>query len=67
MESTGVPGRIHISTSTATQLEQAGKAHWVVPRDEIVFLKGKGNQQTFFGDPKSNGTTDQSGITRDPN
>jgi Adenylate and Guanylate cyclase catalytic domain/3'5'-cyclic nucleotide phosphodiesterase len=65
MESSGIPGRIHVSMTTAALLEGAGKAHWVVPRHEVIFLKGKGNQQTFFAHPKSNGTTVQSGTTQE--
>jgi Adenylate and Guanylate cyclase catalytic domain/3'5'-cyclic nucleotide phosphodiesterase len=65
MESNGIPGKIHISMTTATLLQEAGKSHWVVPREEVVFLKGKGNQQTFFAHPKSSGTTVQSGSTEE--
>jgi hypothetical protein len=56
MESSGIPGRIHVSATNAALLEEAGKAHWIVPRKEVVFLKGKGSQQTFFAHPKSSGT-----------
>jgi Adenylate and Guanylate cyclase catalytic domain/3'5'-cyclic nucleotide phosphodiesterase len=65
MESNGIPGKIHISMTTATLLEKAGKAHWITPREEVVFMKGKGNQQTYFAHPKSNGTTVQSGTTHE--
>jgi Adenylate and Guanylate cyclase catalytic domain/3'5'-cyclic nucleotide phosphodiesterase len=65
MESSGIPGRIHVSVATAALLEEAGKAHWVSPRQEVVFLKGKGNQQTYFAHPKSSGTTTQSGTTHE--
>jgi class 3 adenylate cyclase len=53
MESSGIPGRIHISKETATLLQEAGKDDWVFPRDEKVTLKGKGELQTFFACPKS--------------
>jgi 3'5'-cyclic nucleotide phosphodiesterase/Adenylate and Guanylate cyclase catalytic domain len=53
IESTGIPGRIHISKETAALLEDAGKAEWVVSRNEKVTLKGKGQVQTFFASPTS--------------
>lgn len=42
MESTGTPGKIHISQATAELLGQACKSKWILPRDEIVNVKGKG-------------------------
>jgi class 3 adenylate cyclase len=48
IESTGVPNRIHISTETANLLINAGKAHWVKRRKELVDMKGKGEIQTYF-------------------
>jgi 3'5'-cyclic nucleotide phosphodiesterase/Adenylate and Guanylate cyclase catalytic domain len=48
IESSGIPGRIHVSRETAALLEEAGRADWVVPRNEKVTLKGKGELQTFF-------------------
>jgi class 3 adenylate cyclase len=41
MESTGVPGRIQVSTDTATLLTDAGKEHWLVQRENKVQAKGK--------------------------
>jgi 3'5'-cyclic nucleotide phosphodiesterase/Adenylate and Guanylate cyclase catalytic domain len=51
MESSGIPGKIQISSETAALLDEAGKSHWVVPRDTPVLLKGKGELQTFFASP----------------
>jgi 3'5'-cyclic nucleotide phosphodiesterase/Adenylate and Guanylate cyclase catalytic domain len=53
MESSGVAGRIQISQETADLLRQAGKEHWIAPREHPVFLKGKGELQTFFVSPRS--------------
>jgi Adenylate and Guanylate cyclase catalytic domain len=65
IETSGVPGKVHISHETAVLLQQAGKAHWVVPRDHVVSLKGKGEVQTFFAYPKTSGGTDRSGTTHE--
>jgi hypothetical protein len=48
MESTGKPGQIQVSSSTADLLIEAGKKHWVTSRDELVTAKGKGEMQTFW-------------------
>ena len=51
MESTGVRGRIQVSKMTAELLSQAGKSHWVRPRDDAVTAKGKGVLKTFWLNP----------------
>jgi hypothetical protein len=56
MESTGVPNRIQVSSTTAELLIAAGKANWVKPRDELVEAKGKGKMQTYWVEPKMMGT-----------
>ena len=48
MESTGVPGRIHISQATADELQAMGHSNWVTPRQGKVVAKGKGEIQTYF-------------------
>jgi class 3 adenylate cyclase len=48
MESNGLPGKIHISEETARLLVAARKEHWVVPREEKVVAKGKGELQTYW-------------------
>lgn len=53
MESNGMPGRIHCSQSTATYLINGGKSDWLAERDEMIEVKGKGNMQTFWVEPKS--------------
>jgi len=48
MESTGTPRKIQVSQSTADALIVAGKDHWLIPRREKVYAKGKGEVQTYF-------------------
>lgn len=48
MESTGVPNRIQVSQETADLLIAADKKHWLVPRDDKVSAKGKGELVTYF-------------------
>jgi class 3 adenylate cyclase len=46
MESTGQPGRIQASESTADQLRDWERGHWLEMRPDKVFAKGKGEMQT---------------------
>ena len=48
MESTGAPGRIQISQSTADLLVARGKGHWLTAREDKIVAKGKGEMQTYF-------------------
>ena len=48
MESNGVKGRIQVSQATADALIENGKEAWLVPREEKVQAKGKGEMQTYF-------------------
>lgn len=48
MESTGVPGKIQLSGETANLLLRAGKSEWLIPREDKVVAKGKGEMETFF-------------------
>ncbi|KAG7348900.1 adenylate/guanylate cyclase [Nitzschia inconspicua] len=48
IESTGVTNRIHVSQTTATLLIAAGKEKWIIPREEKIAAKGKGELTTFF-------------------
>lgn len=48
IESSGAPGRIHISEDTANLLKAAGKGHWLEKRSELVRAKGKGDLQTYW-------------------
>jgi hypothetical protein len=48
MESTGAPGRIHLSQELSDALTNEGKSHWVIPREDQVVAKGKGVLSTFW-------------------
>lgn len=48
MESNGVPGRIHISQTTADELRAMGWGKFVEPREDKIVAKGKGELQTYF-------------------
>ena len=48
MESTGLPNMIQVSQATADLLIAASKEHWIKPRDEQVFAKGKGSLSTYW-------------------
>jgi Adenylate and Guanylate cyclase catalytic domain len=60
MESTGTPNKIHTSPETAKLLVDAGKGHWVLPRDSLVHAKGKGSIQTFWAEPSRGSNTSTS-------
>jgi hypothetical protein len=48
MESTGTKNKIHLSSETAHRLIKAGRQHWVVKREELTHVKGKGDVQTYW-------------------
>eukprot|EP00934_Nitzschia_sp_Nitz4_P003961 Nitzschia sp. Nitz4//scaffold12_size214221//115151//118977//NITZ4_001505-RA/size214221-processed-gene-0.161-mRNA-1//-1//CDS//3329535035//3951//frame0 len=48
MENTGSAGRIHASRATVELLQQAGRGHWAVLREDMVSVKGKGSLQTYW-------------------
>ena len=50
IESTGLPGRIHVSSATANELLAHGKQSWLIEREDPVEAKGKGVLQTFWID-----------------
>lgn len=60
MESTGSPGKIHVSKGTCDLICAAGKEHWLIPRPEMVTAKGKGAMQTYWLEPtrRVKGVTD---------
>eukprot|EP00980_Cylindrotheca_fusiformis_P008039 scaffold1710_cov120-Cylindrotheca_fusiformis.AAC.5 len=48
MESSGERDRIQVTQATADLLKEAGFARWLVPRSTTIFVKGKGEMQTFW-------------------
>ena len=48
MESTGIPGKIHVSLETADALIASGRSKWVTEREDAIFAKGKGELKTFW-------------------
>eukprot|EP00980_Cylindrotheca_fusiformis_P003090 scaffold719_cov117-Cylindrotheca_fusiformis.AAC.10 len=48
MESSGERSRIQVSQVTADLLKEAGLARWIVPRSMKMFVKGKGEMQTYW-------------------
>jgi 3'5'-cyclic nucleotide phosphodiesterase len=50
MQSTGVVNRIQISQDTAQMLIAAHKKDWLIPREDRVVAKGKGELVTYFLD-----------------
>ena len=51
MESNGLVGFVHASQETANALIAHGKEHWLTPRENKIFAKGKGEVQTYFVNP----------------
>jgi class 3 adenylate cyclase len=52
MESNGKRDMIQISEATAELLVQAGKDHWLTPREDPILAKGKGEMKTFWIMPR---------------
>eukprot|EP00980_Cylindrotheca_fusiformis_P014464 scaffold3861_cov112-Cylindrotheca_fusiformis.AAC.1 len=48
MESNGEQNRIQLSQVTANLLTEAGLARWIIPRSRKMFVKGKGEMQTYW-------------------
>lgn len=48
METTGAPGKVHVSQETAELLVASGKQKWVTRRTDQVFAKGKGALTTYW-------------------
>ena len=48
MESTGLPGRIHLSEHTANLIRKHGRDDWLTERPDCVEAKGKGIMTTYF-------------------
>ena len=48
MESTGIMGRIQVSSATAEELKKDNKGSWLTPRSDNVVAKGKGVMSTHW-------------------
>ena len=48
LESTGAPGKVHISIETAEILINSGKGKWVTKREDQVIAKGKGEMSSHY-------------------
>ena len=48
IESTGSCNRIHVSEETAQLLADAGRSHWLTPRRDTIYAKGKGALKTYW-------------------
>lgn len=57
MESYGIPGRLHVSDTTAEALIRSGKESWVTKRPEKIEAKGKGILQTYWVTPNKTETS----------
>lgn len=63
MESTSDKGQIQISQTTADELMDRRKGHWLVARNDKVFAKGKGEMQTYWLRVNSTKSSVSSGFT----
>ncbi|KAL3937629.1 MAG: hypothetical protein SGBAC_007303 [Bacillariaceae sp.] len=48
MEHSGERNRIQLSQATADLLKESGLERWIYPRSSTIFVKGKGDMQTYF-------------------
>eukprot|EP00980_Cylindrotheca_fusiformis_P012356 scaffold3033_cov91-Cylindrotheca_fusiformis.AAC.2 len=48
LEHSGEKNRVQISQATADLLAEAGLSHWTTPRERTIYLKGKGDMQTYW-------------------
>jgi class 3 adenylate cyclase len=62
MQSTGEVDKIQVSESTANLLTEAGHGSWLEKRDSKVFVKGKGDMQTYWVNPTTNNNEDKEQI-----
>lgn len=62
MESTCIPGRIHVSQAFADELTAKGKAYELVKREDAIEVKGQGAIQTYLAQKSQGSTRSSSGI-----
>ncbi|CAB9522084.1 Receptor-type guanylate cyclase gcy [Seminavis robusta] len=63
MESTGSRNMIQVSQETADLLFKGDMGHWVVPREDLVDVKGKGQMQTFWLQARSKDTASKASTS----
>jgi hypothetical protein len=69
MESSGKAGMIHVSSSCAEKLKEAGFAEWLILREDTPDIKGKGTMTTYWlhtRENESHGTSSVSAEERIP-
>ena len=66
IESLGQKNKIHLSEEVVHLLEASGKGHWVIPRDGLVYPKGKQALQTYWLRLSSTSSGTGSSITDEP-
>ncbi|CAB9520523.1 Receptor-type guanylate cyclase gcy [Seminavis robusta] len=47
-ETTGAPGRVHVSITSADLIKENGHADWLEKREDKVVAKGKGELETYW-------------------
>ncbi|CAB9502749.1 Receptor-type guanylate cyclase gcy [Seminavis robusta] len=65
IETTGKPGRIHASKTTADILMKHGKESWLQRRENKITAKGKGEMQTYWIDMANDNQTCVTGSSLD--
>eukprot|EP00980_Cylindrotheca_fusiformis_P014135 scaffold3716_cov69-Cylindrotheca_fusiformis.AAC.20 len=65
MESTSGRSRIQVSRVTADLLIASGLSGWIVPRESKIFVKGKGEMQTYWLNTKSPKRSNSSRLKSD--
>jgi len=63
MESLGRPHQVQLSEASANLLRGMGKGSWLIPREEVVVAKGKGEVKTFWLKLTSTGSSEASSAT----
>jgi hypothetical protein len=48
MKDSGAPNKLHLSKDTADLIVEAGKAHWLTQREDMVEVKGIGQVIAFW-------------------
>lgn len=60
MEKHGEFNKIHATEQTAALLREAGKSHWLKPREKKILVKGKGLVQSYWVFPRNSGDASSS-------